>query len=298
MAIKSKDLINKRISKSDSFIEVKDDLLKRLQKIELSIFDDVSSVCVENDLIIQLGGGTCLGYVRHNGFIPWDDDIDLNMQRKYVDCFLKEFSLKHSDKYDIQYKNDRQNVPFVKIRKKDTILTELDDIVPNQGISIDIFIIEDLPNNVIAKNIYGVICTAKLFIASCSAFYTNKNEYFIDTMASDKELNKNYRFKYFIGSIFRNKTYNKRVIDNDKYFSKYLGSNSSYVVIPTGRKHFFGELYKRDIFEDVKEIKFLGVKCWISNRYDEYMRNLYGDNYMEIPPIEKREHHHVVRIEL
>lgn len=296
--LKSKEIIIETLRKNNEAIEIKGDLLIELQKTELDIFRNVKKLCDENNIDIILGGGTLLGAVRHNGYIPWDDDIDLNISRKYVSKFIELLNDNFGNVYDIEYRNKKQLEPFIKIKKKGTILYEPWSLTKDDGVSIDIFIIENLPNYTLVRYFYGIVCTIKLYIASCLSFYENRNDSFIKIMKSSNISRINYATKKTIGCFFSYKTYNTRVIENDKYFSKYENHRSKYVCIPTGRKHFFGEIYKRNMFEDLVNTKFEGIDCKIPKDYDEYLRNLYGDDYMTIPPENKREHHYVFEIKL
>lgn len=294
---RSKELIVEMLEKDETAIEIKGDLLKKLQEIELSMLKDIVALCNNNDIEIFLGGGSVLGAVRHGGFIPWDDDIDLNIKRKYVNKLIDSIKEELSNKYTVYFK-DNQVCPFIRIEKNNSIFDEPINLSRKRGVKLDVFIIEDLPNNKIISFIYGLMCTYKLFAASSQIIYENNFDKFKSIMTSSTKAKVNYYFRRFIGFIFSYKDYHQRLIDNDKYFSKYLGSNSKKVSIMNGRRHYFGEMYDRDMYENVMEIEFEGVKCKIQKNYDAYLKNLYGDNYMELPPENKREHHYVFDVKL
>ena len=224
--LKTKAILEETYRNNNSVIEISGDLLLKLQKIELEMLKDINNICNENNINIFLGGGTLLGAIRHKGFIPWDDDIDLNLQRKNVDSFIEIMNKQFKNVYDVQYRNENQYRPFIKIRKKGTILDEPDAIKRNEGISIDIFIVEDLPKQKLVYQVYGIICTIRLFIASCLSIYEIKNKEFINIIKSNKMSYINYRIKHAIGFIFSFTSYNKLIISNDRYFSKYFNNGA------------------------------------------------------------------------
>lgn len=294
---RSKEIITKNIENAN-LICVEGELLKKIQSIEREMLFDVNQICEENGIDIFLGGGTLLGAIRHKGFIPWDDDIDLNIKRKDVNKFLELIKNRLSDKYKIRYLNKEAFRPFIKIEKKDTVFYEIDYPEDDVGITIDLFIIEDLPKSKVMILIYGLFCTVKLFIASCLSVFENRNNEYIKIVRSRINGLINYWIKKSVGFVFSFETYLDRIIKNDKFFSKYNGNQCDYICIPTGRNHFFGEIYTKELYEEYINVDFDGLICKAPKLYDLYLKNLYGNGYMEMPPIEKREHHYVFKIKL
>ena len=95
--------------------------LKKLQKIELDILIEFDKICKKNNLRYVLVGGTLIGAIRHKGFIPWDDDIDVSMPRKDYNKFIKiqEKELNHNKYYfQSMETNDKFGLPFAKLRRK------------------------------------------------------------------------------------------------------------------------------------------------------------------------------------
>lgn len=294
----SKKILNDAFRNNESLKEISGSTLKKLQATELEMFINLNKICVNNNINLILGGGTLLGAIRHKGFIPWDDDIDLNLHRKYVKDFIYLVNKEYSNIYTVQYMNENQARQFIKIRNNNTVLDEIDAVKRGEGVSVDIFIIEDIPDNYIRRLIYGFICTVKLYIASCLSYYENKNHEFITAVKRNRKALINYYIKMIIGFVFSYDKYYERAIKNDNYLSKYLNNGTKYVSIPTGRKHFFGEIYNKELFEDLETTSFEGIKCLIPKKYDLYLTNLYGKNYMKIPPKNKREHHYVLDVKL
>ena len=126
--------------------------LKKLQKIELELLIEFDRICNKHNLKYVLVGGTLIGAIRHKGFIPWDDDIDISMPRndynKFIEIQKKE--LNHN-KYYFQSMETNKNfgLPFGKLRRKDSIYCESTcPIARNeQGIWIDIFPIDKISDN-------------------------------------------------------------------------------------------------------------------------------------------------------
>ena len=121
---------------------------KELKSIELNILKDIHTFCEMNNLTYYLCGGTLLGAVRHRGFIPWDDDIDIFMPRVDYDRFLTEYA---SKQYTVLCHKNTQGyyLPFAKVVDKSTRIEEtLVKSIPNCGVYVDVFPIDGFSNNV------------------------------------------------------------------------------------------------------------------------------------------------------
>lgn len=131
-------------------------LLRKQQLRMLEILLYVDRVCKEHNIRYWLSSGTLLGAVRHGGFIPWDDDLDIEMLREDYDRFIKAF--KDNDDFALQtHKNDKYFLlPFAKIRDKHTLIEELgnNENYKHRGIFIDVFCLEESPR--FAYVAYGV----------------------------------------------------------------------------------------------------------------------------------------------
>lgn len=132
--------------------------LKNCQKIELEILKDFRQICESLGLQYYLTAGTLLGTIRHQGFIPWDDDIDVAMPREDYDKFAMLGAEKLGDGYIYQSHITEPNFPyyFAKIRKTGTRVEEpiLRSIPMDQGIYIDIFPLDQCPDNDKAARIF------------------------------------------------------------------------------------------------------------------------------------------------
>src|SRR5690554_6444864 len=203
-------------------------ILKEVQKIQLEILKEVDTICKNNNIKYHLFAGTLLGSVRHGGFIPWDDDIDIAMLRDDYEKFLIIAKKEISEKYHIQNINNEPNLSFTftKIRKKETLFVEKSKIGLNinHGIFIDIFPLDRIDN----KTIKG---KTNLFI---SKILVNTKIIAFNKIVWNKKKGVLNIFKYPI-KLFRiipSKLFNKLIF---KSLTKYNNSNSNLVAHLTNR---------------------------------------------------------------
>ena len=123
-------------------------LLDELKKTQIEILDVVDTFCRENNINYWLDSGTLLGAIRHGGYIPWDDDIDIGMLRKDYDIFLKKFNEKN-ERYKVYSIENNKNFPypFGKVLDTHTILYEPNEQGVKLSVNIDVFIYDNAPND-------------------------------------------------------------------------------------------------------------------------------------------------------
>jgi lipopolysaccharide cholinephosphotransferase len=250
---------------------------QELKKCLLEIYRDVALVCQKYNLNLMLGGGTCLGAVRHQGFIPWDDDIDLNLFRKDYNKLQEIFNKELSDKYFLVEPKMTQTGQrlFAKIIKKNTTFIEMETSILNSanGIFVDIFPIESLPDNKLVRALF--LYWANIFTKAI-------------TIISEYQLNRRFikrRHHKIIGKLTSFMSFNKWYLFYDAFISSSKGTQ--YCTIPSGRKGVYGEMQPLDTFMPLVKGIFEGMETSIPNNYDKYLANLYGD-YMNLPPLEQR----------
>lgn len=294
--INSKDFTNE-IARNSSLLEVMDDnTLKKMQDVLFEMYEDIADVCEKYSIRLFVIGGTALGAVRHQGFIPWDDDMDLSMTRSDYRRFVKVFEKELGSKYMLNAPN-YSNKPchkYPRILKKDTYYRSIIDSSDESlhCIFIDLFILENMPNNPFIRKIKGVFCNF-LYMMSWEVFiWENRNNDVKEFLSSGGSFN--YYIRVLVGFLF-----SFRKSENwFNIFDRAIQCNndeSKYCCLATGRKRYFGEIMRREQwFPGVKK-EFDGKEVLIFQDYDYYLKNLYGD-YMKVPPIDKRERHNVCEV--
>ncbi len=267
--------------------------LRKLQLTELKIMDLFTEICQKNHLQYFLMGGTFLGAVRHKGFIPWDDDIDVGLPRDDYDrfCELAEDSLPDHYVFRNFAKGNETTIYFSRI--EDTSFVIRDDsanIKRTRYAWIDIFPLDGMPNNGIIRNIHKFILLYRRLALQYSNFSTVVNQDLPGRKGLEKLLIK-------VGNIIRP----ERFFDTqnclsklDKALKKYRYSDSDYVVNFMGA-YKFKEMFPRTIYEDLKEYPFEDKYYTAPKDYDTVLTQMYGD-YMT-PPADMDKHKHHIDVE-
>jgi len=293
MALKSTADEIRHLDIPDS-VELSDTELGKLQHTLISILDDIVEVCDSNNINYVLGGGSCLGAIRHNNMIPWDDDIDINMERSEFEKFIPLFAEKYGDKYWIHVpgKTPDYALLFTHIRLKGTSVKNRDDFNTNEcGASVDIFVAENTYSSSFKRTLHGIGCQYYGFMVSARKFYRDRKPLRQMFKSAGNAVKLKTNIKIFAGFFASGFSIDRWVKAADKWNSKCKDDSSAMVVFPTGRNHFFGELYNRsDLFNTV-DVSFGENKRKCPSSYDKYLSHMYGANYMEIPENSDKEKH-------
>lgn len=253
----------------------------------LSLFSSFIQFCDEYSLNYFCTGGTMLGAVRHHGFIPWDDDIDLFMMRKDYNKLIElksELAKRDIGLEGLQFEDSF--AVFLKIWDMNTTLWEIDEIPHVYGVYIDIFPLDYSDD------------TEEMFLKK----YKNRrflfNLYQLSQITfSLKSLlsrihQKDFKFvardilSLFVPAFLKNPIRKKYLFEDEKgqkedgrYLASYYGD------------YWEREYFKREWFEDFKIVDFENLKVKIPVGYDGYLSQIYHD-YMKLPPKEKQVSHH------
>lgn len=296
-----KELLNQIALESNVLRQLTDEESIALKKALLCMYKDVKTLCDKHNLVLMLCGGSCLGAIRHKGFIPWDDDLDLMMSRT---DYVKLVSLLESgalgEKYEFSYPGGKEDAPscFLKIYKKGTKCVEIgaqDSIYP-KGIFLDVFILDGTSNCSLKRYVLGAIANSlRLISNSISAASSPVSEIEKSFYSTNTAAHFQYIMRRLLGkllSIVPHKTW-------IKWFDCLVANadSSGLVCLPTGRMLYGGECFPSSVYFPPIHASFEGEDVLIPNGYDAYLRNLYHD-YMQLPPVEKRERHFIVEFDL
>lgn len=268
--------------------------LKSLHGVLLEILDDLHAICAENGLRYVLIGGSAIGALRSGGFIPWDDDIDIAMPRSDFEKFTAIVREKWKDKYSMLHPRDKDNfgrvIPKIRLRGTE-YRTILEQDLTDCGVFIDIYTIENVPDNAIARCFQGIMAMGMGFCLSCRRLYRGRKWF----KQFDGGLS--FKVKCAIGFCLSFADYETWARWTDYWHSCCKNENSKMVSIPADVRHFFGELNPREVLCNPVEVEFEGRKSFVPNEADRYLREIYGD-YMQIPPVEKQERNCYLKFDL
>lgn len=259
------------------------EMLRRVQLVQLEILKEIKRVCDKNSIKYFLTAGTLLGAVRHKGFIPWDDDLDVGMLKEDYDKFCEIAPKELDEKYYFQnWHNDKTfSLEIGKVRKKNTVYVEAKSNNPNVGIFVDVIVYSNAPENVTERekswakmlNIHRML----IGLSGCNPWIENGK--------TDIKKRIGYFFYTLVGRIIGR----KKLIEK---FEKIRNNKPSGILFHMVEGSKLG-LMKREWYDNTIELPFEDGKFPCPIGYDGYLCNAYGD-YMTPPPEEKRKNRHQI----
>lgn len=260
---------------------------KDMQMISLEILKTISKICEDNCFRYFLAYGTLLGAVRHNGFIPWDDDVDIMMPRPDYDLFIDYF-IHHSKDY-----------PNLRLFNNDTcaqypyMISRISDdryriIMNNErpygmGIFVDIYPLDGMGDSLNEAIKFG----KKGDFLSSVCYQSTRQHFAIETTTDP--LKKLIKLPFFLFSKALGKEWAQSKLRSLANYKKYDHCNyvGCVVWLSGGRK----DIFNKEMFNQYEMATFEDAKFRIPKKYDEILRQLYGE-YMKLPPEKDRVGHH------
>ena len=281
----------------DELVFIDDDRLDELHRCFLYMLRDIDAFFAENGLRYSLIGGSLLGKIRHDGFIPWDDDFDIVMPREDVEKLKRIFARSEfAEKYDLRGPGCAQGaeVRITKIYKKDsTWIPVFYKKNAMNKVFVDIFVLDYVPRNPVAKLLRGLWSDLLIGIIGCVEYRVNGRNNGRIT----------HGFKGRILSGVRNVVGTMCSVSSlDKWYARYNNApyykkKTEYCTIANGSKFYFGETAPAEYFLPFRRTEFCGVPTWVMNQPENYLKHFYGD-FMRIPDVSERGVHYVCKLDV
>ena len=269
-------------------MERESDKRDQLHKAQLKIAKEIRRICDRHEINYFLDCGSLLGAIRHKGFIPWDDDMDIGMLKKDYDIFLEFASKELGDDFflDNYLTNPDNALVFSKVRLRNTKYIEEkgNEQAEHNEVFVDVFPYYYISDNEFIRKCDGMIMTViSQAIMSKKGYKVWKGEQAIK------------RLKFLptdlLGLFFHEKTLRKWI---ENLYNKY--SDTKRVCIHSGSCYDFW-FFPKEILDEYLQTEFEGEIFKIPKEYDLYLSTTYGD-YMKLPPKEKRVTHMIKELDL
>ncbi len=261
------------------------ELLRKVQLTQLEIAKELKRVCEENDIRYFLNWGSLLGAVRHQGFIPWDDDMDFGMLREDYEKFRRIAPEKLGSDFCFQDWSNEENyaLPFGKLRKRNTVFVEAKCArFPENGIYIDIFPLDYAPEG---KEEQDRLTRRLLHLFRVKLMKSGYTPW----MNEDKVVWKK-RIGYLFYQFLALFTTQKALVEQYEALSAAVPPGDTvYEQFARPTTFYLKEAWCRELAEyPFEDTTFAGPKA-----YDPVLTAMYGD-YMQLPPEDQRENRHQI----
>lgn len=282
--IKELEWENYFIRERDSMIKNKQKNLnseehRKLQLIELELLEEVDRICDKYNIQYILDSGSLLGAVRHKGFIPWDDDADISMTRSEYEKFCKVCTeeLKGSNFF---FQNDNTDKHYRwgygKLIRTDTVFVRLgqEHLKMAKGVFIDIFPMDGVRENYFLWKLQHKFC-----------WLARKIMY--SEVGKINEENIKKRIGYKIINLISVQVAFKII----GFYSKRMRESEHVNCLSCSYSDVYKKQMKRRYYQERSKIEFEGKEFWAPKDKEGYLKTLYGETYMHLPPKEKRQGH-------
>lgn len=255
--------------------------LEEIKQIELNMLKYLDKICRENNIHYYIVGGTLLGAVRHGGFIPWDDDIDVGMPRKEFIKLQKIFE-KDNSYYELHFYDNVKNYGYPFPKLVDTRTTLIDYKLGNgreeTSVFIDIFLGDGMANNR-----YWALMRFYFLRIFKRAVFLSKRKFMMESIWKTIIFALPWILCHLIGPGRINRMYNNLCSKKDFY--------STDIIAHVGGSYGKRELFDREVFEKSIDLRFEDASFKAPAEYDVLLTKLYGD-YRKLPPKEKQVSNH------
>ena len=256
-----------------------------LKSIQLAMLKYVDKICRENNIEYTLAGGSLIGAIRHGGFIPWDDDIDIELTRPNYEKLMRVLVENEGNEYSLIYYKVRETyLPFTKIFDNRTIYTsEIDNLNRGTGVFMDIFPMDILPDDLVERMRFKKEVTKRTISLTAS------NPHGFDFASASRRL-------YFWGKLilwmpkhlrYKGK-YRELAEKLDLFMQKYLNTDNHFIsYLYTGYKN---AIFPKEIWDEYEDVQFENLTVRKLKDHDAYLSRQYGD-YMKLPPKNEQVNH-------
>ena len=259
--------------------------IEQQRHIQIDILKSIDSFCRDNKIEYSLAFGTLLGAVRHKGFIPWDDDVDIMMTRENYEKFRDIYSSKRYPLEDLK-NDDSHPVSMGKIYDSQTYFYSRGTMKRKYGLFVDIFPFDVIPENEAVRERW--LKDVRRFVS-----YNNcKNNTISYSLKRHKLITKLYGC--FVKLFFCRRYIHRRL---EELYVMYKNDNSAFLGVPAVMvmsKEYMKKMFPKTIFDEYTLLEFEGEKFPCIKRYDEFLTIFYGE-YMKLPPVEKRVGKHGIK---
>lgn len=263
------------------------DTLRLLQREELSMAKQVLAICEKHHIEVFALGGTLLGAVRHQGFIPWDDDLDLGMKRDEYERFLKVAPKELEEPYSLHtcYNDKSFLYSYIRIQNSDYgLCREYTKNKTVQDLWVDIFPLDGVPESGVRRKVWEGNLTVLRGLRNLSCFdeLVNVHREFSGLKGLIYQLGMNTGVQNFLST-------NLILKFIDRFLKSFKVTGESCIGNPMGG-HWFHEVFPREVYDGVTYLPFEDIELPCPTGYRNILETMYGD-YMELPPEDQRNWH-------